>query len=180
MTVQQYDCMKISEPRHNRKDVTTLGRGYPDTLKLFRMNASRYWYVGMYISGRGFVRQSTKCEKLSDAKGFTSDWYEDRIVEKRTFKAPHSLSFDTYAKKFEETQNREIRRGNLGKVQKDADKRKLDADVLPYMGSMSVRKIDYNLVDAFIDHLVSERGLSASSLKKYVILILFIDITCIF
>ena len=59
----------------------------------------------------------------------------------------------------------------LGEDQKDEDRRKLDADVLPYMGSMSVRKIDYNLVDAFIDHLVSERGLSASSLKKYVILI---------
>jgi len=125
----------------------------------------------MYFSGRGFIRQSTKCEKLSDAKGFASDWYEDRIVEKRTFKVPNTLSFDFYADKFQETQNREIRRGNLGEDQKDEDRRKLDADVLPYMGSMSVRKIDYNLVDAFIDHLVSERGLSASSLKKYVILI---------
>ena len=83
----------------------------------------------------------------------------------------HSTSFDVFAEKFKETQNLEIRRGNLGEDQKDEDRRKLDADVLPYTGPMSVRKIDYNLVDAFIDHLVSERGLSASSLKKYVMLI---------
>ena len=163
--------MRVAESRHNRKDVTTLGRGYPDTLKLFRMNASRYWYVGMYISGRGFVRQSTRCEKIVDARVFASEWYEDRIVEKRTMRTSHSMSFDTFAEKFKETQNREIRRGNLGEDQKVEDRRKLDTDVLPYMGSISVRKIDYNLVDAFIDHLVSERGLSASSLKKYVILI---------
>ena len=163
--------MKVAESRHNRKDVTTLGRGYPDTLKLFRMNASRYWYVGMYISGRGFVRQSTKCEKLADARVFASDWYEDRIVEKRSLRAAKGLSFETYAEKFKDTQNREIRRGSLGKDQSDEDARKLEKDVLPYMGSMSVRKIDYNVVDQFIDHLVTERGLSASSLKKYVVLV---------
>lgn len=60
--MQQYGLMRVSEPRHNRKDVTTLGLGYPDTLKLLRMNASRYWYMGMYISGRGFIKQSKKCE----------------------------------------------------------------------------------------------------------------------
>ena len=125
----------------------------------------------MYLSGRGFVRQSTKCEKLADARVFASDWYEDRIVEKRTLRAAMDLSFETYAEKFKDTQNREIRRDSLGEGQRDEDRRKLIADVLPYMGSMSVRKIDYNLVDQFIDHLVTERGLSASSHKKYVVLV---------
>ena len=50
------------------------------------MNASKYWYVGMYITCRGFVRQSTRCEKLVDARIFASEWYEDRIVEKRTMR----------------------------------------------------------------------------------------------
>ncbi len=164
-------AMKVAESRHNRKDVTTLGRGYPDTLKLFRMNASRYWYVGMYLSGRGFVRQSTKCEKQSDAKAYAADWYEDRIVERKTFKVAQGLSFGTYSSKFQDTQNREIRRGGLSQDQCDEDRRKLEKDVLPYLGSYSVRKIDYNLVDQFIDHLVTDRDLSASSLKKYIVLI---------
>jgi hypothetical protein len=81
------------------------------------------------------------------------------------------LSFETYSEKFQETQGREIRRGNLSDEQVYEDRRKLEVDVIPYLGSYSVRKIDYNLVDHFIDDLISERDLSASSLKKYVILI---------
>jgi integrase len=150
----------------------TLGRGYPDTLQVFRMPASKYWYVGMYLSSRGrFVKKSTKCEKLNDAKVVAADWYEDRIVEKRTHHASSGMSFAIYSEKFQETQKREIRRGNLSQDMLDEDRRKLEKDVIPYLGSHSVRKVDYNLVDRFIDDLVSDRKLSPSSLKKYVVLI---------
>ena len=52
------------------------------------------------------------------------------IVEKRTIRAPDSLSFDTYTVKFKETQNREIRRENLGEDQREEDRRELDNDVV--------------------------------------------------
>ena len=163
--------MKISKDRHTPFNMRTLGRGYPETLKLFQIPASKFWYVGMYIKGRGFVRKSTKCEKLHDAKEFAGDWYEDRIVERKTQHASKGMSFAHFAEKLQETQKREIRRGTLGQNQYDEDRRKLDADVLPVLGSYSVRKVDYNVVDHFIDNLVSDRDLSASSLKKYVVLI---------
>ena len=163
--------MRISKDRHTPINMQTLGRGYPDTLKLFQIPASRFWYVGMYIKGRGFVRKSTKCEKMHDAKEFAGDWYEDRIVEKKTRHVSKGSSFEYFAEKFQETQKREIRRGTLGEDQHKEDKRKLIADVLPVLGSYSVRKIDYNTVDHFIDDLISDRDLSASSLKKYVVLI---------
>ena len=89
----------------------------------------------------------------------------------KTQHASRGMSFETYAENFQDTQGREIRRGNLSQGQVYEDKRKLDSDVLPYLGSYSVRKVDYNLVDRFIDDLISERDLSASTLKKYVILI---------
>ena len=164
--------MRVAESRHRKSEVKTLGRGYPDSLQVFRMPASKNWYVGMYLPSKGrFVKQSTRCEKLSDAKKFAADWHEDRIVEKKTQHASRGMSFATYSEKFQETQGREIRRGNLSQDMFNEDKRKLDKDVLPYLGSYSVRKVDYNLVDRFIDDLISERDLSASTLKKYVILI---------
>ena len=164
--------MNVANSRWNREEVRTLGRGYPDTLKVFQIQGSKFWYVGMYIPFKGrFVRKSTRCEKLSDAKIFAADWYEDRIVERKTQHASRGLSFETYSEKFQETQGREIRRGNLSEEQVYEDRRKLEVDVIPYLGSYSVGKIDYNLVDHFIDDLISERDLSASSLKKYVILI---------
>ena len=74
--------VSTSKTRHNPEDLTTI-RGYPDTLKLFRMPASKYWYVRMFIYGRGIVKKSTRCEKLSDARAFAISWYEDRLLEKK-------------------------------------------------------------------------------------------------
>jgi hypothetical protein len=149
----------------------TLGRGFPDTLKLFQMPASRFWYVGMYLKGRGFVRKSTRCERFADAREFASDWYEERVTERRTHKETGGLSFSSYALKSMETRKREMRRGNIVPMMIKEDQRKLDKDILPVMGEISVTKVDYNLVDNFIDQLITEKELSASSLKKYVILI---------
>ncbi|MAI49565.1 MAG: hypothetical protein CMM16_03235, partial [Rhodospirillaceae bacterium] len=67
----------------------------------------------MYISGRGFVRQSTKCEKLAEAKEFASDWYEEKVTERRHHKETGGLSFKVYAEKAMDTRKRETRRGNV-------------------------------------------------------------------
>ena len=51
------------------------------------------------------------------------------------------------------------------------DKLKLDNDLLPYMGHIHVSNVDYTLVDNFIAEIHAEKGLSQSSLKKYVVLV---------
>ena len=35
--------MRIAGSRHRKSEVKTLGKGYPDTLPVFRMPASKYW-----------------------------------------------------------------------------------------------------------------------------------------
>ena len=85
-----------TKTRHNPEDITTI-RGYPDALKLFRMPASRYWYVRMYVRGRGLVKKSTQCEKLADAKHFAITWYEDLLLEKRGYQAIGAESFSVFA-----------------------------------------------------------------------------------
>ena len=63
--------MRVAESRHRKSEIKSLGRGYPDTLQVFRMPASKFWYVGMYLKSKGrFVKKSTGCELLSDAKEF--------------------------------------------------------------------------------------------------------------
>lgn len=70
-----------------------------------------------------------------------------------------------------ETRERLIRRGELVPKMKADDTAKLKTDVLPAFGDKHVKAVDYNLVDNFIDELKSERDLSASTLKKYIVLI---------
>jgi hypothetical protein len=69
------------------------------------------------------------------------------------------------------TQKRQLSRGELVEEMLYNDKLKLDNDLLPYLGHIHVSKIDYNSVDNFIAELHAEKGLSQSSLKKYVVLV---------
>ena len=159
-----------TKTRHNPEDITTI-RGYPDALKLFRMPASRYWYVRMYMRGRGLVKKSTQCEKLADAKHFAITWYEDLLLEKRAYQAIGAESFSVFASKLQDTQARQIKRGELSEDMLDADKMRLDKDLFPHFAGTHISKIDYNAVDAFLDELKDERNLSQSTLKKYVVTI---------
>jgi len=158
--------------RHNPVDVRTI-RGFPENLKLFRMSASKYWYVRMYIRGRASsgVKKSTRCENIKDAEEFAVSWYEDRILEKRTFKEIGAETFKVYADRFQETQQQQIRRGELVPSMFKEDQLKLKKDILPTLGNTHISKIDYNNVNSFIDELRIDRNLSQSTLKKYVVLI---------
>ena len=75
--------MNQPKSRHTPTELRTI-RGFPETLKLVRMPASKFWYVRMYMKGSGFVKKSTRCENFNDASQFAIDWYEDRIIEKKS------------------------------------------------------------------------------------------------
>jgi hypothetical protein len=126
----------------------------------------------MYVHARSrFVKKSTRCERLIDAKDFAKDWYEERVLERRNNKVIDEQSFAALALRFQTTQKREISRGELVEEMLYNDKLKLDNDLLPYLGHIHVSRIDYNLVDNFIAEVHPEKGLSQSSLKKYVVLV---------
>lgn len=158
--------------RHNTIEIRQI-RGYPSSLKLFRMGASKYWYVRMYLRGgpSSGVKKSTRCEKFYDAQEFAINWYEERLIEKREFKQRGANTFSAFAKKFQEHQKRLIRRGELAPDMFYQDKLRLEKDLLPYLGNKFIKHVDYNLIDEFIDEIHNERELSPSTLKKYVILV---------
>jgi hypothetical protein len=136
------------------------------------MPASKCWYVGMYVPARSrFVKKSTRCERLADARNFAKKWYKERVLERRNNKVIEEQSFAALALRFQTTQKRQISRGELVEEMLYNDKLKLDNDLLPYLGHIHVSKIDYNLVDNFIAKVHAEKGLSQSSLKKYVVLV---------
>ena len=108
---------------------------------------------------------------MSEAKEFAINWYEERLLEKRRFADIGAENFETYSRKFQDRQKRQINRGELNEDMFKYDKLKLDKDILPALGHIHIAKIDYNSVDIFIDELRTERNLSVSSLKKYIVCI---------
>jgi len=117
------------------------------------------------------VKQSTRCENHKEAVEFEKDWYEIKLLERRKNRLRRAESFEVFASKFTSTQEREVRRGDLSLKQKSNDTNKLSNDVLPAFGDIHISKSDYTLVDEFIDELKQDRGLTASSLKQYAVLI---------
>jgi len=164
--------MGRDKTRHNSKDITTI-KGFPESLKVYRIPASKYWYVRMYLKGgpSSGVKKSTRCEKLSDAKEFAINWYEESLLEKRRFTNIGAESFATFVKKFQARQKRKINRAELVADMFKNDNLYLEKDILPAFGSIHISKIDYNSVDIFIDELRTERNLSVSSLKKFIVCI---------
>ncbi len=164
----------VSDPRKrtNPYDIRKIP-GYPDKLRLFRIPASRFWWVSMYIKGGPScgVKNSTRCEKFNEAVEFAKEWYEDRILDQREYRTRGGKSFSAYAEKLQETQKRQINRGELDRLMLQQDKGRLDNDLLPKIGNVHIAKIDYKFVDDLIEDLRQERDLSASTLKKYVVLI---------
>ena len=91
------------------------------------MPASKFWYVGMYVPARSrFVKKSTRCERLIDAKDFAKNWYEERVLERRNHKVIEEQSFAAFAQRFQTTQKRQISRGELVEEMLYNDKLKLD------------------------------------------------------
>ena len=153
--------------RHTPTEIRQI-RGFPESLKLFRMPASKYWYVRMYMPGgpSSGVKKSTRCENLADAEDFAINWYEDRLLEKRAFRKGGSETFSTFAAKLQEQQKRLIRRGELDPNMLYEDDLRLKRDLLPYLGNKFIKQVDYILIDEFNDELHNDRDLSQSILKK--------------
>ena len=49
--------------------------GFPETLVIYRMPASRYWQVRAYVAGRGLLRKSTRSSERTSAVAFAKDFY---------------------------------------------------------------------------------------------------------
>ncbi len=67
--------MRIAGSRHRKSEVKTLGRGYPDTLQVFRMPASKYWNDNDIVphewldSGKpnvNYVEKTFKCKDCGE------------------------------------------------------------------------------------------------------------------
>ncbi|MGB5216079.1 MAG: phage integrase SAM-like domain-containing protein [Anderseniella sp.] len=150
-------------------DLTTI-RGYPETLQLYRIEASRFWQVRLFV-GRKYLRKSTKCESTADAINFAKSFFDDVKLAQRMNFDVHRDTFAACADKLMERQQalvgREERDGRL----LSEDRKKLNKDILPFFGQKAVADITSQMIDDYVDQLSRERKLSPSTLNKHLVVI---------
>ena len=150
-------------------DLATI-RGYPETLQIYRIPASRFWQVRLFV-GRKYLRKSTKCENKADAIEFAKSFFDDVKLAQRMDFDVHRDTFAACANKLMERQEALVGRDERDKRLLSEDRKKLNKDILPYFGTKAVADITTEIIDDYVDHLSRDRKLSPSTLNKHLVVI---------
>ncbi len=144
--------------------------GYPDKLVLFKIPASKYWWVRCFMDKK-IVKKSTKTTDKRLAIEFAKKFYTDIFIRSQNnLPLTQSPSFERCAREMFEEQQRLIDRGERNSKLNRDDKQKFDADLHPFFKGYDIKSITYKHLDDYITKIAS-RGLKPSTLKKHIVLI---------
>lgn len=143
---------------------------YPTKLTIFKVAASRFWWVRYYDGGRIFKR-TTKTEDKRKATEFGKRFYDEI-----NFKKHQGLirgaddGFEVCAQALTEQQEYLVLRKEMSAEMAQADKYRLNKEVLPFFRAMSVKDVDYFKLEAFMNRLTKQE-LHASTISNYMNLV---------
>ena len=175
MTSALADSVDSSERKIHRSvpisdSIRRVPGGYPDKLVVFKISASKFWWVRYFSQGK-IVKKTTKTSNLSEAFAFAKKFYEDILLRERNLlPLSASPSFERCARELFEEQDRLIARGERNPKLNINDKSKFEADMLPHFKNFDVKQITYKHIDEYIAK-IAKRGLKPSSLKVHLVLI---------
>lgn len=154
---------------NNNYDVQSVP-GMPNALKIYRIEASPYWQVRLFVEGR-LKRKTTGRTDRRQAIEFAQNFYDSVRIAQRLDINVHQDTFHACAKRLVLRQNAMVTRGERdGRINKE-DEKKLNKDILPFFATKSVSSISAADIQDYIDQLSSSRRLSPSTLSKHVVVI---------
>lgn len=146
-------------------DSLTSVRGYPDKLKIYRIEASPFWQVRCYENGKT-IKLSTKATDKQEAIEFAKATYNRILHSQATGKAlTQSTRFDICANKMLEAQKLRVDRGELSKMAHDNDIYMLNKRIMPEFGTMELASISYATLHDFVGKIGVD--LAPSSIQRH-------------
>ncbi len=146
--------------------------GYPKTLTLFKMRASRYWQVRCWIDGRSW-KVSARTTSLRIAQAFAKSWYHTLLL-KRVSEGIASLppsmtatSVASWAPVLLQEEWARVSRGEWSLGSWQVLKNRLDSIILPYWGDHSVATIDFAALQDFVSMLSQEH--TSTTVHQYLV-----------
>jgi site-specific recombinase XerD len=150
--------------------LTKIGRGYPDKLVIFRLAASKFWWVRYFSLGK-IIKKSTRTTHKNEAIAFAKTFYEDILLRERNLlPISQSPSFELCARELFAEQANLIARGERNAKLNLNDEAKFNADLLPHFRNFDVRNITYKHIEAYVAKIAA-RGLKPATLKTHLVLI---------
>jgi len=141
--------------------------GYPTKLYIYKLDASKYWWVRYFLNGNA-VRKTTKAEGKREAIAFAKEFYD--VI---TYNQRHGIHATVSATNFEacklelmKTEKAKLDRGELALITYDNTNYRFDKHIIPYFRTKEVRDIDYYALSSFLNEM-SKLGLSSNTISMY-------------
>lgn len=150
-------------------DVQTVP-GYPESLQLYRIPASSFWQVRMFVD-RKYVRKSAGTADRKQAIEFAKSLYDTIRINQRLDISVHTDTFHACAQHLIRQQETLVATGQRDERINTEDNKKLRADILPFFGMMGVSSITASTLDDYIADLGKRKKLSPSTIAKHLIVV---------
>ena len=161
--------MSIKRSRTKPRDVQRVP-GMPNALKIYRIDASPFWQVRLFVDGR-LKRESTKCVDRRDAIAYAKKFFDDIRIARRLDVNVHQDTFHACARRLLASQKGLITRGERDVRINKEDEKKLNKDILPFFGTKAVASITKSIIQDYIDQLTANRRLTPSTISKHLVVI---------
>lgn len=139
---------------------------YPDPLKIYKQDASRYWWVRYFHKGK-IYRKSTKTTSKAEALGIAKDFYTSIITGLHT-KAQEEgvVTFAYVAEAMMKSKEAQMARKALTKITYSNTDYRLKKFILPHLGHRDIRSITYNDLEELLG-VLSRQGIKGSTISGY-------------
>lgn len=160
-----------AEPQRHRTEplpgTLTEVAGYPKKLKIYKLEASPYWWVRTFHDGK-IYRRSTKTEVKRDALIFARSFY-DQVVSGRLAAPQREEDVVTFAKvaaAMMKSKLAQVARNDLTDMTYKILDYRLKKTILPALGSREIASIHFEDLEELLDDL-SHQKLSGSTINGY-------------
>ena len=141
--------------------------GYPTKLKIYKLEASPYWWVRTFKDGK-IYRRSTKTENKREATAFARAFY-DEVSSGRALAKERKEDVTTFAMVAEaliKSKQAQVDRDKLTEMSFKILDYRLKKHVLPVLGKRDIRSIHFNDLEELLQEL-SQEDLSGSTISGY-------------
>jgi hypothetical protein len=144
--------------------------GQPSTLILYKIKASSYWQCRFFHGGKMIVK-STREKQLEDAKRFAVALYQTHTSSSGSNQGLDGQSgeqsyFKNIAAQMLSREAARRDRGELADLSYRADKTRLETEIIPFFGDLSIASITEQQIQSFYSKIESRR-LSSTTLSLY-------------
>ena len=140
-------------------------RGF-NTLTIYKMEASQFYYVRYYEDGK-ITRRSTKTESRREALKFDEEFFVE-LKSKKLNNLPRTKKSGFVACAWGLLKENEARvaRKEIAARKIHDDRLRLNGDIVPFFNKHEAHEVDYRVINEYLTQLNTEdRELSVSSLK---------------